>query len=993
MTYPSDDELLSAYLDGELSAEEALRVERLIREQPRLQRLQDEFKQMRASLQRLPRMSLPADFADQVLRRAADSSPHVHDPGSPVNPVAARHDIAAPNDVAAPDVIAAQNEHAAAGSLLTQYPTLHGGGIESGNGIGRGEALRRWSMRPDSAAASSESPVILSIGQRRRRWIQAALAAAVVLVAAVLNFSLPGGRTVADRSIPRETDSRALPAGPPRSAALEKGIDAENTSASAPVNELSRETSRLLITKNPGENVPLELKKMDAAGGTADHKAGLAVKGADENPDLGLGRPRDNFADQENDQWDEGDSKSDFMYKGGDPSGQEESDVEQLSNFVQLDELPVALHDFASNQVIVNFDAMNEEEGRAAFEQVLNQNAITVQEVETVDGEVLENNTEPAAGEQPEGEGLSKGMAATDTPATDTAGKLDTPDKKSQDNDKVAEHVGQKGETFSKSESSDLSKMAAPESIDGAAKTNGPALTDDTVPHDDTVQTEGTAPTNSTVSYAWVVRGTPEQIANTLQALSDDNQNFRSFSVQTPEQLSPADQQIPWTRFYRNQGQQNGADVAGQLMGRGIRGGGMGGGGMGGMGGGGGGAGGMSAGGMGGAGPGGGAGSPNADKHRNKGRPPVPFDQTAEKEKDAKRVYTDSTEEDLADLQSAKEKSTRKQAPSKARSDSSLGDDPKTAPFNADNTDSDGTDSDNMQSEITAKDVAEDGLNESGVAENKVAGDKASEDKTIDDTANDEPAHDSKIAEHTKAKTSNSKNKSANSAEQISPKAAQHDTDDTPSHGEESPESANVRPDSPKMQGGRSRQDGLEPSTTSGLEADGNYAESQQRMMDRIQSLPTNSALRMRIMQEPQQGNYRFGEPGVNAKLGDENADAAQRKSDRAAAGFRAQTQNRSRAPRQGMGRTAEQNRNVRRANSSREKAAKQSAVGEKSGETPEEISVLFLLRTSPEAMMQSAGQTMQEMLPGPAGPGGPAAKASEPAPEGDAPKEGNSSP
>ena len=50
MEYDLDDELLSAYLDGELSAEERARVERLLDERPEWRQLVDELAAIRSQV-------------------------------------------------------------------------------------------------------------------------------------------------------------------------------------------------------------------------------------------------------------------------------------------------------------------------------------------------------------------------------------------------------------------------------------------------------------------------------------------------------------------------------------------------------------------------------------------------------------------------------------------------------------------------------------------------------------------------------------------------------------------------------------------------------------------------------------------------------------------------------------------------------------------------------------------------------------------------------
>jgi anti-sigma factor RsiW len=65
-----NDELLSAYLDGEATPQERELVERAVQQSRELQRLLDELGRTRACLQDLPRYQLGTDFAPQVLRQA-----------------------------------------------------------------------------------------------------------------------------------------------------------------------------------------------------------------------------------------------------------------------------------------------------------------------------------------------------------------------------------------------------------------------------------------------------------------------------------------------------------------------------------------------------------------------------------------------------------------------------------------------------------------------------------------------------------------------------------------------------------------------------------------------------------------------------------------------------------------------------------------------------------------------------------------------------------
>jgi negative regulator of sigma E activity len=65
-----DDERISAYLDGELSADEQSRFEERLAESAELRQLVEELRALRGSLDLLPRHKLEADFASHVLRRA-----------------------------------------------------------------------------------------------------------------------------------------------------------------------------------------------------------------------------------------------------------------------------------------------------------------------------------------------------------------------------------------------------------------------------------------------------------------------------------------------------------------------------------------------------------------------------------------------------------------------------------------------------------------------------------------------------------------------------------------------------------------------------------------------------------------------------------------------------------------------------------------------------------------------------------------------------------
>lgn len=70
MDHIDNDERISAYLDGELSADEQSRFEERLAESAELRQLVEELRALRGTLDLLPRHKLEADFADRILRRA-----------------------------------------------------------------------------------------------------------------------------------------------------------------------------------------------------------------------------------------------------------------------------------------------------------------------------------------------------------------------------------------------------------------------------------------------------------------------------------------------------------------------------------------------------------------------------------------------------------------------------------------------------------------------------------------------------------------------------------------------------------------------------------------------------------------------------------------------------------------------------------------------------------------------------------------------------------
>ncbi|MEE8450492.1 MAG: hypothetical protein V3R99_01220 [Thermoguttaceae bacterium] len=70
MKYLPENELFSAYLDGELTAEEQAQVERILADSPAARQLLDELRALSSTLQSLPQHKLDEDLSEAVLRNA-----------------------------------------------------------------------------------------------------------------------------------------------------------------------------------------------------------------------------------------------------------------------------------------------------------------------------------------------------------------------------------------------------------------------------------------------------------------------------------------------------------------------------------------------------------------------------------------------------------------------------------------------------------------------------------------------------------------------------------------------------------------------------------------------------------------------------------------------------------------------------------------------------------------------------------------------------------
>ena len=70
MTHQIPEELISAYLDGELTSDEQLLVEEALRDDPQSQQLLEDLQSLHDRLQAIPRSEPSRDYTEQILRRA-----------------------------------------------------------------------------------------------------------------------------------------------------------------------------------------------------------------------------------------------------------------------------------------------------------------------------------------------------------------------------------------------------------------------------------------------------------------------------------------------------------------------------------------------------------------------------------------------------------------------------------------------------------------------------------------------------------------------------------------------------------------------------------------------------------------------------------------------------------------------------------------------------------------------------------------------------------
>lgn len=89
-----ENELFSAYIDGELTADEQAQVEQILNDNPEAQQLVDELRSLSTSLQSLPAYKLNEDLAARVLRQAEQEM--LGEPAAPATPLPKFHHVEVP---------------------------------------------------------------------------------------------------------------------------------------------------------------------------------------------------------------------------------------------------------------------------------------------------------------------------------------------------------------------------------------------------------------------------------------------------------------------------------------------------------------------------------------------------------------------------------------------------------------------------------------------------------------------------------------------------------------------------------------------------------------------------------------------------------------------------------------------------------------------------------------------------------------------------------
>ncbi|HEV3006634.1 MAG TPA: zf-HC2 domain-containing protein [Pirellulales bacterium] len=191
-----DDELLTAYLDGELTADERRRVETLLADQPESRQLLDELRALGGTLASVPRYRLDADFASRVLRAAERTMLSGEVAALPVN--------------TAPIVSAAGPPHHADDLKLA------GSDDEAGaNGRSRDDAKLLPASQHEAVWSSTARRWSWQRARRPLAWVGVMLAASVlIMIAERGQVGGPGPRQVAlarKDAVPNDNAARNAP--------------------------------------------------------------------------------------------------------------------------------------------------------------------------------------------------------------------------------------------------------------------------------------------------------------------------------------------------------------------------------------------------------------------------------------------------------------------------------------------------------------------------------------------------------------------------------------------------------------------------------------------------------------------------------------------------------------------------------------------------------------------------------------------------------------
>ncbi len=214
MLRPSDEERLSAYFDEELSAAERAEAESLLREEPAARQWLEALEDLHGGLRSLPRLRLPGDFADDVLRRAEREM--LLEGGSVGAQGVATH-AQQPDLTHGQTGVASRNGSVSSGSVSS-------GSVSSGSVSGPVGSIYTSGIRLDArlqgARLPAASPAPAAVRWHAPSWLAAA--ASLLLFAGVL------GLASSERNW-------ASPPSPSTSTALGRGLQQDGESARMPL--------------------------------------------------------------------------------------------------------------------------------------------------------------------------------------------------------------------------------------------------------------------------------------------------------------------------------------------------------------------------------------------------------------------------------------------------------------------------------------------------------------------------------------------------------------------------------------------------------------------------------------------------------------------------------------------------------------------------------------------------------------------------------------